>query len=367
MILKKRSTLNLNVVFALEIVLGIMEVVYNHSHTMFVVLGIQVLLVIVLIMARKGTVDFEKLVERLPGDHKLITRDVAVIDIGDYRFIYKTYAKGFVSRSYVSLEAGIPFLLVDCERGEYSAAGAITLELQNLIDNLRREGLLTGFYSVVNDKEDDDDSATSIGQPILLEFLIKDLASGRLADVQGRIVDIIKKFNLQDVSWCMIRGGEYGTEYYYSKGNLLQSTILLKGAFDIIRSDYKHKAQLYMSEHENLFSVEGYLELYDHASRDLGESGFQKRELRKKIELMFKKTQFHVTGMMECENELQFSLFNRKSHSASEYHLTFSDGYWWIYAHGLLDTFDPISTLDESTACDLLLRFLSRHISALIL
>lgn len=50
-----------------------------------------------------------------------------------------------------------------------------------------------------------------------------------------------------------MKGRNFGTEYSYYQGNLLQSTVLVKDSFDRTRSDYKQSAQLCITTNQGLY------------------------------------------------------------------------------------------------------------------
>ena len=192
-----------------------------------------------------------------------------------------------------------------------------------------------------------------------LEFLRKSISAEKLAEVQGKILGIIDKYRLQDVSWCVICGRDYGSEYRYYKGNLLQSTVWSRGPLDRDRSDYKQFAQLYTGAYESLFSVDMYFDIYQMALRNLGRVDVKMSDVRKLAKQMFKgKKRMHV-DVMEDTDEISVNLST--TGASSTYHLIHLEDRWWLYAVGRLDAFPPISLDDESSACDALLRYLHQH------
>ena len=190
----------------------------------------------------------------------------------------------------------------------------------------------------------------------VLEFLLKSISAEKLAEVQGKILGIIDKYRLQDVSWCIICGRDYGSEYRYYKGNLMQSTVWSRGPLDRDRSDYKQFAQLYTGAYESLFDVDVYLDMYQMAVRNLGKNDIKMSDVRKWTKLMFKGKKKMKVNVVEDTDEISVHLSTNGA--ASTYHLVHLEDRWWVYADGRLDAFPPISLDDESSACDALLRYL---------
>ena len=348
------------------IAFAVAEVIIDRTYSAFIMLGLLFVVGAIGYALGKWARDFKKLMDSLPADHKLVTQNVAAVDIGDFRFIYHVYEKGNgfspASKSYLSMEVGIPFPEDEGDEGGYSARDSVKRDLRHLIDSLQEEGLLTGSNPIVEDTVVADDGETVrtswLGQPFWLEFPLKMMDTARLAGLQERIMGIVNKYRLQDVSWCTIRGSEYGSEYRYYKGNLLQSTILLREAFDRSSMEYKAVAPLQTGEFENRFSVDSYLELYSLASRDLGRDDLHAKDARKLAKQMFKGVKNRNASVSETQEGLSVTVSIPKQMAASTYHLLKSGDRWWVYASGRLDNIDPISLDDESSACDLLLRVL---------
>ena len=355
------------------IALAVYKAIYEHSFELLTFLGIIfgfLLISIVLnFLSKRGTPDFEKMMNSLPADHKLVTGHVAAIDIGNFRFLYQVYVKsmGPAPKSYVLMEVGIPFPEEEVEKGGHTARESIKWELQNLIVNLREEGILTDDYIIgqevteTEDAETEDGETTQItwlGQIVRLEFLKKSISAEKLAEVQGKILGIIDKYRLQDVSWCIICGRDYGSEYRYYKGNLLQSTVTSRGPMDKDRSDYKQFAQLFTGAYESLFDVDVYLDMYQMAVRNLGKNDVKMSDVRKWTKQMFKGKKMKV-NVVEDTDEISVDLSTEGA--ASTYHLIHLENRWWVYAIGRLDAFPPISLDDESSACDLFLRSLQQQ------
>ena len=176
--------------------------------------------------------------------------------------------------------------------------------------------------------------------------------------MQGKILGIIDKYRLQDVSWCVRCARDYGSEYRYYKGNLLQSTVWYRHPLDMGRSDYKLLAQLFTGADESLCAVDVYLDKYQMALRSLGKDDVKMSDVRKRTKQMFKGKKMNV-DVMEDTDEISVNVSTKGA--ASTYHLVHLEDRWWVYAEGRLDAFPPISLDDESSACDALLRYLQEQ------
>lgn len=343
-------------IFGGYVVLAVLEIVGAHTFRLLIWLGVMVALLVIGIPLSKWARDFKKIVDNLPADHKLVTRNIAAIDVGNIRFIYRVYEKGSgmspVSKSYISMEVGIPFPL--------SGRESIKLDLKNLIINLKDEG----GYPILEDDADTDEEngikTTWMGQPLQLEFLQRTMTPSRMAEIQESIISIVDKYMLQDVSWCTIRGKEYATEYRYCKGNLLQSIVWVNGTYDRTRSDYKAIADLWTTEFEDQFSVDKYFELYESSSRNFGKDDLHLRDIKKLTRLLFKGKKNRIVRFAENSDDISVTVTIPKQRAASTYHLIHSNDRWWVFAEGRLEVINPVSTDDESSACDLFLRILNR-------
>lgn len=202
---------------------------------------------------------------------------------------------------------------------------------------------------------------TWLGRYFLLEYPQKAMTSSRLISLQERILDLFNKYHLQDYSWCIMKGRNFGTEYSYYQGNLLQSTVLVKDSFDRTRSDYKQSAQLCITEFESLFDVGRYHDLYLSASKNLGKEDLNKADVIKRTKQMFRGTRKSAAKISDSDNTIAVTITIPKQMAASTYSLTYTGDMWWIHAQGRLENIDPISVDDESAACDLFLRILSRY------
>lgn len=202
---------------------------------------------------------------------------------------------------------------------------------------------------------------TWLGRYFLLEYPQKAMTSSRLISLQERILDLFNKYHLQDYSWCIMKGRNFGTEYSYYQGNLLQSTVLVKDSFDRTRSDYKQSARLCITEFESLFDVGRYHDLYLSASKNLGKEDLNKADVIKLTKQMFRGTRKSAAKISDSDNTIAVTITIPKQMAASTYSLTYTGDMWWIHAQGRLENIDPISVDDESATCDLFLRILSRY------
>jgi len=347
------------------IALAVYNAIYEHSFGLLTFFGIIIGILLIGIVMNLGSPNFKKMVNSLPADHKLVTDQIAAIDIGNFRFLYRVYVKsmGPAPKSYVLMEVGVPFPEKEVDKDDSSARESIKAELQNLIDNLLEEGILTDYSPIVQENTETEDPETEdgetitwLGQIMRLEFLLKSVSAEKLAEVQGKILGIIDKYRLQDMSWCVMCGRDYGSEYRYYKGNLMQSTVWSRGPLDRDRSDYKQFAQLYTGAYESLFDVDAYLDMYQMAVRNLGKNDIKMSDVRKWTKLMFKGKKKMKVNVVEDTDEISVNLSTNGA--ASTYHLVHLEDRWWVYADGRLDAFPPISLDDESSACDALLRYL---------
>lgn len=235
-------------------------------------------------------------------------------------------------------------------------------DLEQLLEDLQKEGSLTSFNPIqIVENEENNIRTTWLGRYFLLEYPQKAMTSSRLISLQERILDLFNKYHLQDYSWCIMKGRNFGTEYSYYQGNLLQSTVLVKDSFDRTRSDYKQSAQLCITEFESLFDVGRYHDLYLSASKNLGKEDLNKADVIKLTKQMFRGTRKSAAKISDSDNTIAVTITIPKQMAASTYSLTYTGDMWWIHAQGRLENIDPISVDDESAACDLFLRILSRY------
>lgn len=251
---RTKNYIVIGVVFLYVIFMAVKTYIQTSNASVFKSIGVLVGLLLILYITgyalSKWSRDFKKLMEALPSDNKLITPHIAAIDIGDFRFIYKVYERGNINnpanKTYLSMEVGIPFPSGNDIAHDSMVKEAIKRDLQDIIDRLQKEGLLTLFNPIVNDsnefdnKEDEDEEpVTWTGQPFALEFFFKKATSALLIELQKNIIDIIEKYKLQDYSWYVCNFTSMGKEYRYHKGNMLQSAVLVTHDFNKLYLNYK--------------------------------------------------------------------------------------------------------------------------------
>ena len=118
-----------------------------------------------------------------------------------------------------------------------------------------------------------------------------------------------------------------------------------------------------MIEFEHLFDTDKYRELYQSASRDLGREELNTDGVIKLTKQLFKGTRKSVAKISNSDNSIAVMITIPKQRAASTYYLTRSADRWWIHSQGRLENIDPISVDDESSACDLFLRIISKYTS----
>ena len=256
---QQKNKIILYIIFGSYIAFAVLEIVVAHTFRMLSILGVLGVIVVLSYPLGKWARDFRKLMESLPADHKYLTQHVAAIDINNIRFVYNVYEKGNgsnpFSKSYISMAVGIPF--------PTGKDDLVIEDLEQLLEDLQKEGSLTSFNPIqIVENEENNIRTTWLGRYFLLEYPQKAMTSSRLISLQERILDLFNKYHLQDYSWCIMKGRNFGTEYSYYQGNLLQSTVLVKDSFDRTRSDYKQSARLCITEFESLFDVGRYHDLY---------------------------------------------------------------------------------------------------------
>lgn len=360
---QKKNSIVLFIIFGFYIAFAVLEIIVAHTFRMLAALGFLGGLALLTYPLGRWAREFRKLVESLPSDHKYVTQHMAAIDIGNMRFIYHVYEKGNgfnpFSKSYISISVGIPF-----PPGEEEM---VIEDLQKLLMDLNEEGSLTGFNPVQFTEDETNDTnklqTTWLGRYFYLEYPLKVMTSSKLISLQERILKIVDNYHLQDVSWCIMKGRNYGTQYLYYQGNLLQNTVLVKDRLDRSFSDYKEIAQLSIIEFEHLFDTDKYRELYQSASRDLGREELNTDGVIKLTKQLFKGTRKSVAKISNTDNSIAVMITIPKQRAASTYYLTRSADRWWIHAQGRLENIDPISVDDESSACDLFLRIISKYTS----
>lgn len=314
-------------------------------------------------ISSKQTHGYLELMKGLPGDHKLIEDHTTAIDVGYFRFIYNTYVKGNLMnpfpKLYLSMTVNIPFPVDDL-----SCKAAIKEDLRNLIGSLQEEGMLTYSGPLIDEATQDKERETDvtwIGQTLRLEFLLKGVTLSWLTGLQLKVLDIIEKHGLQELTYCTIHGLANGSEYRLNKGNMLISSVnsgLYGGQPH--RFSYKDTSIMYLREYESYFSIDHFHDLYDSAVPY--ESWLSIDVMEKVLKRMFKGSKTRGNIFIKREKEgISVNIRIASKKAANWYHLTRSSGYWWIYAEGALELIAPMSTEDESFACLLFYNILDKY------
>ena len=300
-----------------------------------------------------------KMINNLPCDHHFVSILVSVIDVGNYRFLYSIYAKsgGPFAKSYVSMHTMIPFPLED-----KSAKESLRLELQKLVNTLQNDGYLTDHtpFNAEDYLPDSTLSYTCIGQPLFLEFPRKIIDIEWLKSLQENLLTILEKYSLQNHSYCTIHGRETGTEYRYIEGNMFTRAVF-KGESSAFRYAHK-KMERYMclNSNESLYPVDQFIDLYNAVPDTVRDYSLD--NLKRTVKSMFKNKKKRVNVSFEYHRKKRyFCVSVSLPHAISDYIITYSSGYWWIFADGRIETIEPISTEDESVACEILLHILYQY------
>jgi len=405
---------------ALVVFGGIWMAVREHDYSILRILAILAALYLVLILIGLLSGRYRKAIQSLRGDHKLESNFVTAVDVGNFRFLYSVYEKGSTTspfnKSYVSMMVGVPFPQDDQVEGE-----AIRKDLQEIIDDLSGRGVLTDFNPVSGpganvregadaggdgssekgadggdvagaevekkekvekgsevetmetmeevEKEEKEEKGEKgekgekvewIGMPFGIEIGTKDATAALLKEIQGRIVAIIDKYGLQEMEYCTISGEENGTGYRHYKGNMFDNAVFIAGS-SRFKSAYKTAANMYLTDNESRFDLDRYHQLYESIPEPEGH--YSVETLEDDVKEMFRhRSSKEVALRIEYEkNGFAVNITIPGLRAASTYHVVPSTGYWWVYAHGRLDNIDPISTTDESFACELLLRIISKY------
>lgn len=331
--------------------------VKEHEYTGLYAMAYLAVIFALAFIAAKQTQGYLKLMKSLPGDHKLIATHTSVVDVGNFRFIYNIYVKGNLmnpfSKPYLSMTVKIPFPVDDL-----SGKASVSQDLRDLISSLKEEGMLT--YSGRLDYGSET-GVTQLGQTLSLEFLLKSVTSPWLIDLQLKVLDIIDKHGLQELTYCTICGLASGSEYRLNKGNMFISSVH-GGIYgdQPRRFSYIDTSIMYLREYESYFSVDSYHNLYDSAIPY--ESWLSIDVMEKVVKRMFKGTKTRGTIFIKKEkNSIHVNIRIASKKAANSYYLVHSTGYWWIYAEGALENINPISTEDETFACQLLYSFLNKY------
>lgn len=348
-----------------SVLLGIFTAVWiavnEHEFSGLYALAFLAVIFVFAFISSKQTQKYLELMKALPGDHKLISNHTSAIDVGNFRFIFNTYVKGNLMNPfcdlYLSMTVGIPFPVDDL-----TAKVAIKDELRSLISGLKEEGMLTYSRPMVDDTPLAE-GVTWIGQTLSLEFLLKRVTSPWLVGLQRKVLDIIDRHGLQNLTYCTICGLAGGSEYRLNKGNMFISKVY-GGFYDSKphRFSYKDTSWMNMREFESYFSVDSYRDLYDSAVPY--ESWLSIGVMEKVLKRMFKESKTRGTVLIEKEKEgIHVNIRVASENAAGCYHLTKSSGYWWIYSEGSLDiiNINPMSTEDEAFACLMFYNILGKY------
>ncbi|MBR6371320.1 MAG: hypothetical protein IKS24_09650 [Bacteroidaceae bacterium] len=356
---------------------AVLDLVINRDASLLILLGVAVfLLAFDFVFLGKWQRFFRKMMNALPADHKLISTNLSVMEIGYYRFIYRVYEKSIAgkskSKTHISMMVGIPFPSIDDSADHSSDTESIKLELQGIIDSLQKDELLTWFYPIVSDSHESDDGneededkeqTTWLEQLFYLEFPLRKVTSSLLTDIQNKILALTGKYGIQDITWCTVT--DYNNEadkYKLYRGNILQSTVIVKNKYHNFRFDYKQNSQFKINSLESRCSIDDYMLHYNTAQPcHQIDSHISLKNLERTIKQVFE-------GKHDCQVQINDTRLSFNVHitvpelrKASIYHLIASDGYWWFFAEGLLDNIDSCTFDDESTACSYFLSLLTKY------
>ena len=374
---RTKNYIVIGVVFLYVIFMAVKTYIQTSNASVFKSIGVLVGLLLILYITgyalSKWSRDFKKLIDTLPADNKLITQHIAAINIGNYRFIYRIYEKGNINnplnKTYITMEVGIPFPSVNDVAHDSIVKESIKRDLQDIIDRLQKEGLLTLFNPIVKDSDesdnkdnDDEEPVTWTGQPFALEFLFKKATPSLLIELQKNIIDIIGKYNLQDYSWFVCNYTSIGKEYRFHKGNMLQSAVLLKHNLDKLYLNYKQFYNNWTQEIDTSLNEDEYKELYNAASHNRCKPSLFLKDMAKRTKDMFKGLNNYTVSIAKDDSDgFSVNLTIREMESASTYNIIASDGLWWFFSIGRFDNIYPITFDDESSACGFLLTILQGY------
>lgn len=371
-----KTTIIYSVVLLYIIIMPVINYIHTHNASVFMAYlvwaGLLFLLWLLSYFLGRWSADFKKLIDTLPSDNKLITKSIAAIDIGNFRFIYRIYEKGNINnpfnKTYLTMEVGIPFPSGKGIDNDSMVKESIKSDLQDIIDGLQKEGLLTLFKPIVkdsnecgNNEQEDEEPITWKGQPFALEFLIKKVTPSFLIELQKKIIGIIEKYNLQNYSWYVCNYNSLGKEYRYHKGNLLQSAVLIKHDFDKLYLNYKQFYSQWYQEVDTSISDEEYKELYSAASKNRDNNTLLHKEMYRRTKTMFKdnkKINVKIINDAPDDFSVNITVF---SVGASTFHIIKSGSLWWLSSEGRLSNIYPISFDNESSACGFLLSIFQQY------
>ncbi len=343
--------------------------VVDHDYTGLGTLALFGFFIALAFILAKGNRSFKKLMKALPADHKLINTHVAAIDVGNFRFIYHIYVKDIsspIAKEYLSMSVTIPFPVTNELLPDEQVRNAIKQDLQGVMDSLHQAGDSTDENRKAGDDEGESESESLpgvwIGTTFFVEFPLKSVTEPFIAGLQNRILDIINKHNLQESEFATTHGLESGTAYRHYKGNLLQTALFSDFSDAVLSSEYKDSAPNHLGQYDSLFGLAEFANLQAVSAQDLGKYSYTVDNLAALIKKMFKDSRCRI----KIEGALSGFAVNvtvPSISSASTYYLSESTGYWWFYSSGRLDRIQPMSMSDEATACDMLLRIISRFVS----
>lgn len=70
-------------IFGSYMAISVLEIVFVHTFRMLSMLGVMLALAGIGILLSKWARDFKKIVDNLPADYKLVTQNIAAVDIGN--------------------------------------------------------------------------------------------------------------------------------------------------------------------------------------------------------------------------------------------------------------------------------------------
>lgn len=334
---------------------------HNYGYLFFWSLLV-ILILIGVIPSRK----YRKVMERLPGDHKLFTQHITVVDVGNYRFFYHIYQQSFFLGHYrISISVNLP--LPPEKENEAELAESFLSRLMAILRHYDLENNSLQWVEKMRNPEGYDPRRIWVGIPVRIEYPLKGLDAQKLVNLQNEFTELISDHYLTDLSYCTILGTNKGTVYSRIRGNL-QASSLYTDAFQNPSVIYQSipilsSARPWLLENESLFNPSQYDEIMRNAHLDPSAGSCRISQLGSVIKDMFKGYGRKIIVRYNQSKErfmLSLSIPSRKS--ASEYAIISSTGYWWFSASGRLDQIDPVSTESESAACDLLIRVISKYL-----
>ena len=143
------------------------------------------------------------------------------------------------------------------------------------------------------------------------------MTSPWLIDLQLKVLDIIDKHGLQELTYCTICGLASGSEYRLNKGNMFISSVH-GGIYgdQPRRFSYIDTSIMYLREYESYFSVDSYHNLYDSAIPY--ESWLSIDVMEKVVKRMFKGTKTRGTIFIKKEKNHPCQHKNRVKESSQQ-------------------------------------------------